>query len=181
MFNLKPPRHIPTLPNHPFWPAGECLAGLDELALNEQASTLFLAENAARLHVEKHLWAAGSQGHRPFQQGASRPGFAFGGKRLPAFRIGNHGLIGDGLMALFGAPLPLKHCARRAVSSAREMFELIAEFSVERRTVKKPMIKIGFGIATGEVVAGVSTEPLGELKGKADAVTIFAVAVGQRT
>jgi uncharacterized protein len=32
--------------NHPFWPASECIAGLDELGLGERASVLFLSENA---------------------------------------------------------------------------------------------------------------------------------------
>jgi uncharacterized protein len=32
--------------NHPFWPASDCLAGLDELDLNEKATALFLGDNA---------------------------------------------------------------------------------------------------------------------------------------
>jgi predicted TIM-barrel fold metal-dependent hydrolase len=36
--------------NHPFWPAGECLAGLDALDLGEPAkATAFLAGNAQRV------------------------------------------------------------------------------------------------------------------------------------
>jgi uncharacterized protein len=32
--------------NHPFWPASDCLAGLDKLDLNEKATALFLGDNA---------------------------------------------------------------------------------------------------------------------------------------
>jgi predicted TIM-barrel fold metal-dependent hydrolase len=37
--------------NHPFWPAGECIAGLDALDLGEPAKAAFLAGNAQ--HVFK--------------------------------------------------------------------------------------------------------------------------------
>jgi class 3 adenylate cyclase len=63
-------------------------------------------------------------------------------------------MIGDGLMALFGAPLPLKDCAGSAVAAAVEMIELIEQFNVERSAAQKPTIRIGIGIATGDVVAG---------------------------
>ena len=35
--------------NHPFWPAGECIAGLDDLQLDADARTAFLTDNARRL------------------------------------------------------------------------------------------------------------------------------------
>jgi class 3 adenylate cyclase len=73
--------------------------------------------------------------------------------------ISGHGgvvnqMIGDGLMALFGAPLPLDDCAGSAVAAAQEMIELIDQFNQERSAVQKPTIRIGIGIATGDVVAG---------------------------
>jgi adenylate cyclase len=73
--------------------------------------------------------------------------------------ISGHGgvvnqMIGDGLMALFGAPLPLDDCAGSAVAAALEMIELIEQFNLERSAAQKPTIRIGIGIATGEVVAG---------------------------
>ena len=73
--------------------------------------------------------------------------------------IGSHGgvvnqMIGDGLMALFGAPHPLDACAVSAVTAALEMFELIRQFNLDRSAAKKPPIRIGVGIATGDVVAG---------------------------
>ena len=63
-------------------------------------------------------------------------------------------MIGDGLMAIFGAPLPLAdHCAS-AVRAALEMIEMIELFNAERSAEGKPAIAIGIGIATGEMVAG---------------------------
>ena len=63
-------------------------------------------------------------------------------------------MIGDGLMALFGAPLPLDDCAGNAVAAALEMIELIEQFNLERSALQKPAIRIGIGIAAGDVVAG---------------------------
>ena len=73
--------------------------------------------------------------------------------------ISSHGgvvnqMIGDGLMAIFGAPLPLPDHAACAVRAALEMMELIGLFNVERGAAGKPPITIGVGIATGEMVAG---------------------------
>ncbi|MFN0316291.1 MAG: adenylate/guanylate cyclase domain-containing protein [Burkholderiales bacterium] len=73
--------------------------------------------------------------------------------------ISSHGgvvnqMIGDGLMAIFGAPLALAgHCGC-AVRAAREMTEMIALFNLEREAANKPAIAIGIGIATGDMVAG---------------------------
>jgi adenylate cyclase len=61
-------------------------------------------------------------------------------------------MIGDGLMAVFGAPLPLNDCAESAVAASLEMVELIEQFNLERTAAGKAPIRIG--IATGEVVAG---------------------------
>ena len=73
--------------------------------------------------------------------------------------IDSHGgivslMVGDGLMALFGAPKPLDEPARCAVSAAHDMIEMMEHFNVERQAMSKPDIRIGVGIATGEVVAG---------------------------
>ena len=63
-------------------------------------------------------------------------------------------MIGDGLMAVFGAPTPLDDCAQSAVAASLEMVELIEQFNLERTATDKLPIRIGIGIATGEVVAG---------------------------
>lgn len=63
-------------------------------------------------------------------------------------------MIGDGLMALFGAPLPMPDTALAAVRAAQDMMKLVKLFNVERVGAHKASIAIGIGIATGEVVAG---------------------------
>ena len=73
--------------------------------------------------------------------------------------ISGHGgivslMIGDGLMAIFGAPLPLPDHRESAVRAALEMIELVELFNLERAAAAKPQIRIGIGIASGEMVAG---------------------------
>ena len=73
--------------------------------------------------------------------------------------IGAHGgvvslMIGDGLMAIFGAPLPLPNHCTCAVRAALEMQDTMALFNDERRLARKPEIHIGIGIASGDMVAG---------------------------
>ena len=73
--------------------------------------------------------------------------------------IGGHGgivsqMAGDGLMAIFGAPLPLPDHCEAAVRSALEMIDLIRLFNAEQAAAGKPKIRIGIGIASGEMVAG---------------------------
>jgi adenylate cyclase len=63
-------------------------------------------------------------------------------------------MVGDGLMAIFGAPLPREGHRRRAVLAARQMVELIRLFNEERAAQDKVQIQIGVGIASGPVVAG---------------------------
>jgi class 3 adenylate cyclase len=63
-------------------------------------------------------------------------------------------MVGDGLMAIFGAPLPLPDSAGSAVAAAREMIEMIDLFNAERTSLGKSPIRIGIGVATGDVVAG---------------------------
>jgi adenylate cyclase len=63
-------------------------------------------------------------------------------------------IVGDGLMAMFGAPVPHEDHRLRAVHAARQMVELIRQFNVEQATRGKVEIQIGVGIASGEVIAG---------------------------
>jgi len=63
-------------------------------------------------------------------------------------------MVGDGLMAIFGAPLPLAHHQEGAVLAAQEMIELIGLFNQQQLAAGKPQIRIGIGIASGAVVAG---------------------------
>src|SRR6476646_1428888 len=66
--------------------------------------------------------------------------------------ISGHGgvvnqMIGDGLMAIFGAPLPLPDHAAATVDAALEMIELIELLGAERREAGREPIRIGIGIA----------------------------------
>jgi adenylate cyclase len=63
-------------------------------------------------------------------------------------------MVGDGLMAIFGAPVPNEDHRRRAVLAARQMVELIRLFDEEQAARDKVQIQIGVGIASGPVVAG---------------------------
>jgi hypothetical protein len=63
-------------------------------------------------------------------------------------------MIGDGLRAIFGAPLPLDDHAGSAVAAALDMVEMIELFGVERREAGRAPIRIGIGIASGDLVAG---------------------------
>ncbi|MCF4968689.1 GAF domain-containing protein [Nostoc sp. CMAA1605] len=63
--------------------------------------------------------------------------------------------IGDALMAVFGAPLPLtENHAWRAVQSALDMRQRLEEFNQRRIIQAQPKINIGIGISSGEVVSG---------------------------
>ncbi|MGQ4646472.1 GAF domain-containing protein [Lyngbya aestuarii] len=63
--------------------------------------------------------------------------------------------IGDALMAVFGAPLPLtENHAWMAVKSALDMRWRLAEFNQSRILHSQPLIYIGIGISSGEVVCG---------------------------
>ncbi len=63
-------------------------------------------------------------------------------------------MLGDGLMALFGVPQSLSNSAQSAVAAGHEMHNMIEILNLERRSEGKSDLKIGIGIATGEVVAG---------------------------
>jgi class 3 adenylate cyclase len=63
-------------------------------------------------------------------------------------------MIGDGLMAVFGAPLPLDDAPLAAVRAALDMIEMIELLNVERGAAGKAPLAIGVGIASGEMIAG---------------------------
>ncbi len=73
--------------------------------------------------------------------------------------ISGHGgtlnqMVGDGLMAVFGAPIAYEDHCERAVRAAVEMMEDLAVFNAEQEAFGKAQVKIGIGIASGEVIAG---------------------------
>jgi adenylate cyclase len=62
--------------------------------------------------------------------------------------------MGDGIMALWGAPVVTKDDAVRSVECALEQMSVLRAFNTERRQRNEPQLEIGIGIHTGTVVAG---------------------------
>jgi len=64
-------------------------------------------------------------------------------------------LTGDGIMALFGAPIALEDAPQRAIRSALAIHREINKFSDQLKSEKKmPPIKMRIGIHTGPVIVG---------------------------
>jgi adenylate cyclase len=63
-------------------------------------------------------------------------------------------MVGDGLMAVFGAPIYHEDHCERAVRAALEMLENLEGFNAQQASLNKMHIRIGIGIASGKVVAG---------------------------
>lgn len=62
--------------------------------------------------------------------------------------------VGDEIMALFGAPVAHSNDPYRAVKTAIEMLDVLAEFNRRRLAAGEDEIRVGIGINTGDVVAG---------------------------
>ncbi len=62
--------------------------------------------------------------------------------------------MGDGIMALWGAPVRHPDDALRAVSCAIEQMETLGRFNRKRMENNDPPLAIGIGVHTGPVVAG---------------------------
>lgn len=62
--------------------------------------------------------------------------------------------MGDGLLAVWGAPVGHKDHASRSVDSALEMLQLLEGFNAHRVQRREPALAVGIGIHTGPLVAG---------------------------
>jgi class 3 adenylate cyclase len=62
--------------------------------------------------------------------------------------------LGDGFLAVFGAPVNQPDHARRAVEAALQMEREIAALNDELASLGEPLMEIGIGIDSGEVIAG---------------------------
>ena len=67
--------------------------------------------------------------------------------------------IGDAVMAVFGAPIPTGRDPAAAIGSARLMFDAIAMLNRTRADRGVAPLRLGIGIASGEVVAGTIGSP----------------------
>lgn len=63
-------------------------------------------------------------------------------------------IVGDGLMAIFGAPRPCEGRMACAARAALSMIELIEQYDQERTARKLQPIRIGIGVSSGDVIAG---------------------------
>lgn len=67
-------------------------------------------------------------------------------------------LMGDGIMAIFGAPVALERHAERACRAALEMQQVVEARRMADGTASSADLRIHVGLATGEVVAGLLGE-----------------------
>jgi adenylate cyclase len=82
---------------------------------------------------------------------------------------------GDGIMAVWGAPLPQPDAAERALDAARAMRDELARQNAGRRREGKPPIEAGFGLSYGTVFAGnIGSERRLEYTVVGDAVNLAA-------
>ncbi|MBV6492279.1 MAG: Adenylate cyclase 2 [Turneriella sp.] len=63
-------------------------------------------------------------------------------------------LLGDGILATFGCPIPKEHDAGNAVRTACAIHKYMAQINKERREQNKVEYGFGIGIATGRIFAG---------------------------
>jgi class 3 adenylate cyclase len=73
--------------------------------------------------------------------------------------IASHGgtlnqMVGDGLMAVFGAPILMEDHRERAVRAALDMVDNLLVFNTGQAALNRPGVKIGIGIASGQMIAG---------------------------
>ncbi len=89
-------------------------------------------------------------------------------------------LTGDGIMALFGAPIALEDAPQRAIRSALAIHREINRFSEQLKTEKgMPSIKMRIGIHTGPVVVGTLGNDLRvEFKAVGDTVNLASRTEG---
>lgn len=100
-------------------------------------------------------------------------------KRMSGVISKNHGvvnkLIGDGIMATFGAVRPNAWQAADAVTAALEMIDELANYNRETASSDLPALSIGVGIHKGDVIVGiVGSEHLLEYTALGDVVNVAA-------
>jgi len=82
-------------------------------------------------------------------------------------------MTGDGVMALFGAPIALEDAPQRAIRSSMAIHRELAKFSHDNKSENIPSLKMRIGIHTGQVVVGTLGNDLRvEFKAVGDTVNI---------
>jgi class 3 adenylate cyclase/tetratricopeptide (TPR) repeat protein len=88
-------------------------------------------------------------------------------------------MTGDGVMALFGAPIALEDAPQRAIRSAMAIHRELTEFNAKQKEFKLPSLKMRIGIHTGPVVVGTLGNDLRvEFKAVGDTVNIASRVEG---
>ncbi len=83
--------------------------------------------------------------------------------------------MGDAVMGVFGAPIPHRDHAARAVKAALDIREAVVELGARRRTLGKEPFEVGIGVSLGEVIAGtIGTEERMEYTVIGDSVNVAA-------
>jgi class 3 adenylate cyclase len=91
-------------------------------------------------------------------------------------------MTGDGIMALFGAPVALEDAPQRAIRSSLAIHREMTKFSDQLRQKRKdlPSVKMRIGIHTGPVVVGtVGNDLRVEFKAVGDTVNLASRMEGQ--
>ncbi len=91
-------------------------------------------------------------------------------------------MTGDGIMALFGAPVAMEDAPQRAIRSSLAIHREMAKFSDQLKQEKKdvPPVKMRIGIHTGPVVVGtVGNDLRVEFKAVGDTVNLASRMEGQ--
>jgi class 3 adenylate cyclase/ribosomal protein L40E len=91
-------------------------------------------------------------------------------------------MTGDGIMALFGAPIALEDASQRAIRSSLAIHREMAKFNDQLKREKKdiPPVKMRIGIHTGPVVVGtVGNDLRVEFKAVGDTVNLASRIEGQ--
>ena len=63
-------------------------------------------------------------------------------------------MVGDGLLAMFGAPIFFENHREMSVRAGMQMLERLKVFNHQRLAQGKPPLHIGIGIASGRMIAG---------------------------
>jgi adenylate cyclase len=86
--------------------------------------------------------------------------------------------LGDGMLAFWGVPDRLEDHAVRAVRAARDMRRVLVELNAHRATSGLAPLKIGIGIHTGNVAAGMLGQVQAEYTVIGDAVNVASRVEG---
>ena len=62
--------------------------------------------------------------------------------------------MGDGIMAIYGAPIAFEKSGLQAIATALEITEVLEQWNCERKASGLPAVEVGIGIHTGPVCAG---------------------------